>query len=149
MMDSKEAKEAIQALAGELMEVRRGMAAKVVYNVSGLYMNLVGTCFIYRDDLHGEPEGLILPANLSHQSIHIASFIREHCYVKDAGTWYSMTFTLNPDNSADIVLNFDDEPLRFGQSLDPEQYELEMLKFPVVESKRPTWLKSKFKSGSM
>jgi hypothetical protein len=149
MMDSIEVKQALQGLAAELVEARRGAKVKIVYTVSGLYMNLRSTCFIYRTDLQGEPEGLIVPVTLPHSVIHLAAYIRENCYVPDRGTWYSMVYTLNADNSAEIVLNFDDEPLYRGQSFEPDQYALELLKFPVAEGNRTAWLKKKLLVDTM
>lgn len=147
MMDTVEVKEAIQALAGELITARRGAPVKIVYTVTGLYMNLLSTCFIYKPDLYGDSEGLILPVEVSHNAMQIAGFIRERCYVPEKGTWYSMKFIINADNSADITLNFDDEPTYLGESLEPQQYAIEMMKFPVTELNRKDWMKANLKTS--
>lgn len=146
MMESTEVQEAIQVLAQELSNARRGMPVKIVYSVSGVYMNLVSSCFIHKPDLFGDAEGLIVPVDLSPRVLQTAAYIREKCYVPDKGTWYSMSFTINADNTAEITLNFDDEPLYHEESLSSELYILDQAKFPVDEANQSDWLKSKLNS---
>lgn len=143
MINSAEMTELIQALAKELVASRRGAPFKIVYTVTGLYMNLVATCFLYKPDFRGDPEGLIRPLDVSQEAIRLAAKIREKSYIQDKGTWYFMRFTIRPDNSATIQFNFDDEPLYLGESLDKIQYALDQNRFPVAPPNQQAWLKSK------
>lgn len=144
MINSIEVRQAFQGLARELVSARSNAPFKIVYKVTGLYMNLVATCLMHRPDLYDDPEGFVVPVDVSPHALHLSAYIREQCYVPDKGTWYSMKVTILTDNTADINLNFDDEPLYFGESLDKIQYALDLKKFPVSELNQKPWLLLKF-----
>lgn len=71
--------------------------------------------------------------------------LRGRMYVRDKGTWFTCTITLQPPDHVTAEYDYDTEPV-FVPPLKPSAFELDLEFFPRSEEHRPAWLREKLGS---
>lgn len=149
MMNKDEIRTAMSSLVTELAGLRGGKKVKLIYTVSGTYQNLSSSCFIYRPNLHGDPEGLITPLQTSEEALMISEYLRDLSYVSDAGTWFTMEITIEADGQAHINFDFEKQPFQYGEVSNRHNYMKELYKYPTSEANMKAWFKNGLKYDSI
>ncbi|MDE3721233.1 DUF600 family protein [Nocardiopsis sp. N85] len=80
-----------------------------------------------------------------HSVIKNAKTLKKEMYREDVGTWLSMSIHIIRPGKFKAEFNYDEEPGVHPIPSSPEDYELEMRKFPRSPDNVPNWIKNKIR----
>ncbi len=72
--------------------------------------------------------------------------LRSGMHRNDAGTWFSLKYTITSDQKYYVDFDYDNEP-DFGFEIDPYTYYVDLKKFPRPEEKIPDWLRERIRQA--